>query len=153
MVLVLLGIFVAGIVTGGFLTLRFGRELAARRAGPEQWAPNHLKRLAERLDLHPEQLEQLRPIVRRNMEELGRLRSESGAANKAIMDRMEREIAEKLTPEQRVKFEQFNKELKERAKRIMPERRNRPTGQHSDQERPPTGPGPATPLPPPSDGP
>ena len=117
LVLVLLGIFAAGAVTGAFLTKRFGREWVFKRPLPEQWAPNHLKRLAERLGLSHEQEEQLRPIVQRNMEELGRLRSESMAVSKGVFERMEREISEKLTPEQRVKFEQLNKEMRERGRR------------------------------------
>jgi uncharacterized membrane protein len=133
-VLLLLGIFVAGGVTGAFVMLRVGREMFIKRPGPEQWAPNHLKRLAERLKLEPEQVEQLRPIVRRNMEELNRLRDTSMAETKFVFERMEREISEKLTPEQRSKFEQLNKEMRERAKRVMPDRKKRPPG--------PGGPGP-----------
>lgn len=127
LVLVLAGIFVAGMVTGAFGTLRFGRDWVTKRPGPDQWAPNHLRRLSERLDLLPEQQDQLRPIVRRNMEELSRVRNECLVATKSVFERMEREISERLTPEQRVKYEQLNKEMRERAKKVVPER-NRPSG-------------------------
>lgn len=126
LVLVLVGIFVAGGVTGSFLTLRFGRDWVVKRPGPDQWAPNHTKRLTERLSLEPEQAEQVRPIVRRYMEELSRVRNESMTTTKAVFERMEREISEKLTPEQRVKYDELNKEMRERAKKVMPEKSKSP---------------------------
>lgn len=127
LVWILAGIFAAGIVTGAFGTRQFGRDWVAKRPGPDQWAPNHLRRLSERLELLPEQQEQLRPIVRRNMEELSRVRSECLVATKNVFERMEREISERLTPEQRLKYEQLNKEMRERAKKVVPER-NHPSG-------------------------
>ena len=144
LILVLVGIFAAGVVTGAFVTLRVGREMMAKRAMPEQWAPQRLKQLAERLELKPEQMEQLRPIMHRNMEELNRLRNYAMRETRSVLERMEREISEKLTPEQRTKFEQMNREFRERAKRTMP---NRPGGQvgpggpRQDRERPMGEPG------------
>jgi len=128
LVLVLVGIFIAGGVTGAFVTLRFGRDWVAKRPGPEQWAPNHLKKLSDRLGLQPQQQEELRPIIRRNMDELNRVRSESMAASRIVFERMEREISEKLTPDQITKYEQFNKEMRERAKKAMPEKGKGPGG-------------------------
>jgi uncharacterized membrane protein len=140
-VLVLLGIFLAGGVTGAFVMLRIGHQWIAHRPGPEQWAPNHLKRLVERLDLKPEQAEAIRPIVHRNMEELSRLRIESMADIKRVFERMEREVSAQLTPEQRTKFEQLNKEMRERAKRFTPDRKNRPgAGPQADPAKPDAGP-------------
>lgn len=129
---VLLGIFVAGGVTGGFVTLRVLREKLAQRPMPEEWAPRHLKRLVDRLALTPEQQEQIRPIVRHNMEQLNRLRSQSRAETQMRIESMQRDIAQKLTPEQRMTFEQMNRELREarearekaeRAKRAKSDRR------------------------------
>ncbi len=141
LILVLMGIFIAGVVTGAFVTLRVGREMMAKRPMPEQWAPQRLKLLAERLDLKPEQVEQLRPIIRRDMDELNRLRNYAMRETRSVFERMEREVAEKLTPEQRAKYEQFNRELRERM-RAMPDRQNRPGGQggpngpRPDRDRP-----------------
>jgi len=142
LVLLLAGIFLAGGVTGAFVMLRVGREMLARRPGPEQWAPIHLKHLAERLDLTPEQQDQLRPIVRRNMEELNRLRTYSMAETKSAFERMEREIAEKLTPDQKTKLEQMNKEFRERAaKRLDAGGPGGPRGDRGDRDHPPGEPG------------
>ncbi len=127
-VLLLLGIYVAGGVTGAFVMVRVIRDRVAHRPMPDQWAPMQLKRLAERLDLKPEQVDQLQPIVKHNMDELRKLRASSLAETRTVFERMEREISEKLTPEQRAQFEQMNKEFRERARRFMQDRQNRPPG-------------------------
>ena len=64
-ILLLVGIFLAGLVSGSLLTVHFGREWLSGRAAPEQWVTLHLKKLAERLELNPQQVEQIRPIVKR----------------------------------------------------------------------------------------
>lgn len=128
LVLSLLGIFIAGGVTGTFVTLRFGREWVVKRPGPDQWEGNHMKRLSERLNLEPKQQEELRPIVRRNMEELSQVRNGCMTATKAVFEQMEREISEKLTPAQLVKYEQLNKEMRERAKKVVPDKNSKPLG-------------------------
>ncbi|MBL9214349.1 MAG: hypothetical protein JNG83_02620 [Opitutaceae bacterium] len=142
-IVVLVGIFVAGGVTGSFVTQRYLREKLANRPGPEQWAPRHLKRLAERLELTPAQEEQVKPIVRRNMEELNRVRASSLAETRQVFERMEREIAAQLTPEQKAKFEQMNREFRERARKFNLERSGggpRPAKERPEGERPPPPP-------------
>ncbi|MBI3885439.1 MAG: hypothetical protein HY302_06885 [Opitutae bacterium] len=155
--LVLLGIFVAGALTGGAITVRLARKMFANRPMPEQWAPIQMKRMAERLELTPVQMDELHPIVRRNMEELNRLRSYSFAETRSIIERMQREISEKLTPEQRAKFEQMNKELRERAQRFFQEHggrggprhlgpddgRDRPARERPPGDKPPEAPKPS----------
>lgn len=137
----LTGIFVAGTLTGGLLTARFGRNWLAQRAAPDQWAPIHLRKLAGRLELNPEQVEKLRPIIRRNMEELGRLRSDCVKDSRVVVERMEREIAAQLTPEQRVRFDEYNREKRERMQKMM---QKRPGGPRPEGERP-AGPPPPPP--------
>jgi uncharacterized membrane protein len=127
-VLILVGIFILGGVTGALVMARVDRERLLRRPMPEQWAHMQLKRLAERLELSAEQQEQLKPIVKRNMDELRKLRTYSMTETKTVFERMEREISEKLTPEQRAKYDQMNKEMRERARRFMQDRQNRPPG-------------------------
>lgn len=151
-ILVLIGIFAAGGVAGGFVTLRVVRERMANRPVPEEWAPRHLKRLADRLALTPEQQDQIRPIVRRNMEQLNRIRNSSMEETKTVVEGMQREIAEMLTPEQRTKFEQMNRELREmrdarekaeKAKRANaghPENGAHPPKDHPPGEAPPPRP-------------
>jgi Spy/CpxP family protein refolding chaperone len=108
------------------------------RPVPEEWAPRHLKRLADRLELTPQQEDLIRPIVRRNMEQLNHVRSQSMAETQLIVEDMQREISERLTPEQRTKFEQMNREAREaREARDKAEKAKRANADHPPGEQPP----------------
>ena len=138
-IIVLLGIFVAGGVTGGLVTLRVLKEKTNNRPVPEEWAPRHLKRLADRLELTPEQQEQIRPIVRRNIEQLGRVRNTFAAETQTVVELMQREIAEKLTWEQRAKFTQMNRDVRDaREAHDKAERAKRAKSVHPPREQPPS---------------
>jgi uncharacterized membrane protein len=145
-IVVLLGIFAAGGVTGGFVTLRVCKNKLQNRPVPEEWAPKHLKRLVDRLELTPEQQEQIRPIVRRNMEQLNRVRNYSMAETQTVVEGMQREISERLTADQRTKFEQMNRELREaRETREKAEREKRSNLDRTLGEKPPAEKPPAPP--------
>lgn len=123
LILLLAGIFLAGGVVGGAVTLHFVREFAQRRASPEQWGPARLKMLARHLELTPAQVEQLRPIVRRSMADLAVVRQDGMRDTRRVLMRMEQDIAAVLTPEQQEKFREFNAEMRERNRRMMERRR------------------------------
>jgi hypothetical protein len=136
-IIVLLGIFVAGGVTGGFITARYCKTKIMNRPVPEEWAPKTLKRISERLELTPEQQDQIRPIVRRSMEELNTVRNHSMAKTQTVVEGMQREISEKLTPEQRTKYDQFNRELREaREAREKGDREKRQKAERDATEKP-----------------
>lgn len=124
LVLLLTGIFLAGGVAGGFVTLEVGKNMLWKRLAPENWGPARLKKLEGQLNLTPEQIERLKPIVRRDVDELNRLRQQGFQETRRILERMEKDIAEVLTPEQRAKFEKINEEMRERARRLIEQRRN-----------------------------
>jgi Spy/CpxP family protein refolding chaperone len=144
LVLLLAGIFAAGAVTGGFATLRFGRPRAPRPR-MENWREDRLKMLADRLDLTAEQQEKLRPIIKPYAEELNRIRTLSISDTRKVLDRLEHDVAAVLTPEQRTKFDELNREQRERMQRFT---RDRGPG---GAMRPPhdQGPGEPPPGPPP----
>jgi Spy/CpxP family protein refolding chaperone len=149
LVLLLAGIFLAGGATGALLTVKLGRNWGAARPGPGQWSDGHLRRLAQRLELQPGQIDQLKPVIRRNMEEIARLRAESMTQTRAVFDRMEREISALLTPEQRIKFEESNREMRERMRKFMQKRAGAPgQGPEGGRREAPRGEG--TGAPPPS---
>ena len=131
LILLLMAIFLAGGVTGALIMKGFSQKMLSHRFVPDQWAPLHMRKLADRLQLQPEQVEQLRPIVRRNLEELGRLRNSCLADSRVVFERMEREVADKLTPEQRVKFEELNRQMRERARKYFPGKSGRPGGERT----------------------
>ena len=126
LVLLLVGIFLAGGATGALLTVKFGRNWMSQRPAPGQWGDGHLRRLAQRLELKPEQVDQLKPVIRRNMEELAKLRNDSMAETRAVFERMEREISALLTPEQRAKFDETNREMRDRMRKFMQKRSGGP---------------------------
>jgi hypothetical protein len=154
-ILVLIGIFAAGGVAGGFVTLRVCKDKLVNRPVPEEWAPRHLKRLHDRLALTPEQDELIRPIVKRNMEHLNRIRNSSMEETKTVVEGMQREISANLTPEQRAKFEQMNRELREmREAREKAEKAKRANaGRPEEGSRPPRNRPPGEKPPPPPDKP
>lgn len=140
-IIVLIGIFAAGGVTGGFVTLRVCKNKILNRPVPEEWAPKHLKRLVDRLELTPAQQEQIRPIVRRNMEQLNRVRNHSMAETQTVVEGMQRDISAQLTSEQRTKFEQMNRELREaREAREKAEREKRMNLDRTLGDKPPAKP-------------
>jgi uncharacterized membrane protein len=137
-IIVLLGIFAAGGVTGGFVTARVCKNKMLNRPVPEEWAPKTLERLVKRLELTPAQVDQIRPIVSRNMEELNRVRSQSMSDTQYVVEGMQSEISEQLSPEQRIKYEQLNRELREaREAREKAEREKRRNLGRSFGEKPP----------------
>jgi Spy/CpxP family protein refolding chaperone len=139
-ILVLAGIFAAGGVTGGFVTLKACRDKIANRPVPEEWEPKHLKKLSDRLGLTEEQKEQVRPIIRTRMGDLNRLRNQSLAETRVVVEAMQREISEKLTPEQRIKFAQMNQELREKREAREKHEREMKEKMKAEHAKPPPGP-------------
>jgi Spy/CpxP family protein refolding chaperone len=130
-ILAFTGIFIAGIVTGGLLTLRFmqkpgdrrGQHASPQRGGPGgnqyQFGPQLLSRLTEQLELTEEQRKAIKPIETRTTEEVRRLRRETQQGTELIIERMQADIIKELTPEQRVKFEEAITKARARIKKFM----------------------------------
>ena len=132
-ILAMLGIFVAGAATGAFVALGTVKKMAERRGLnqlPAPWSPQQLRRLAEALSLTDEQLKKIRPIVRRNMEDMGRLRQFTAGEMRRNLERLEREISAELTPEQQDKFREMQEMMR---KRIL---ERRPGGSEGGSDRP-----------------
>jgi hypothetical protein len=137
-VLVFIGIFAAGLVVGGLVTLRVVKYLAAPRLGsPEQYGPQLIKGFAKKLDLTPEQQEKIKPLITRGAEELRQLRRTAWTTSQAVIERMEGEIAAQLTPDQKVKFDQMLAEQRERLKHFLEDRARRWKDSHPSGGQPP----------------
>jgi len=102
--LYLTAIFVAGIVTGMFISYQVARYMMPSR---EKMAGRWCNELQSRLDLTPEQMTKIRPII--------------GGALSDFKDDLTRDmlgslsnsyvcVAQQLTPAQKPKLEQFQKE-------------------------------------------
>jgi Spy/CpxP family protein refolding chaperone len=141
-------IFVAGLVTGGAVTLRLlwvkeeqrkdqavqaqagpsaGRPPASRPAGAAepQFGPALIRRFATQLDLTPAQFKRINPVVGRTQEELARLRREVQLGSALAIERMQDEIAAQLTPKQRGRFEELLRRQRARLQALIEERQHR----------------------------
>jgi len=116
-ILALVGIFAAGAITGAVISLRVVKEVAEKRGlsgAAAAWNPQMFRRMAQHLQLSDEQAGKIRPILRRNMEDMSRLRSYTGAEMRRNYERLEQDLLPLLTPEQQTKFREMQKALRER---------------------------------------
>ncbi len=144
--LVLIAIFATGAVGGGLVV----RHVARRHAPPpppEMWVARQIERVAGEVNLTPEQTERIKPIVRENIDDLVKLRRQAFD----VIDRMEKQIAAELTPEQRVKYEQILKARREARQQAHDQRnaRRRAEGPPPDEGKPGSAPEGGPPPPPP----
>ncbi len=140
------GIFVAGAVTGGVVSLRVADHLTRQKRIIERIGPTEIgSRLAEQLQLTPTQKDKIRPIISRTSEELRKLRRESFTQTAALITQMDAELSRELTPEQRVMLANVRAKEEERRKQWMAERTKRnegrsPEGPGGEGQRPPRPP-------------
>jgi Spy/CpxP family protein refolding chaperone len=140
------GIFVAGAVTGGFVSLRVADHHARQKRITERSGPAEIgSRLASQLQLTPEQKDQIRPIISRTSEALRNLRREAFTQTAALVAQMDAELSQALTPEQRVLLKDVRAKEEERRKQWTAERGKRsegrpPEGPHGEGQRPPRPP-------------
>ncbi len=142
-VLATIAIFVAGLVTGGATAFGISRWLAVRTRGsfpglgqnwsrpgqgPMGFGPQLMRSFASQLDLTDEQRTKIEPIVKRTSSQLQRERREVQLTTALAIEKMQDEIADVLTTEQRVKFEQLISQQRERLQQFR-----------QNQQRPPQG--------------
>jgi uncharacterized membrane protein len=142
--LVLIAIFAIGGISGGLVGYRVARRQAAQLPPLEVWIARQIEHVARDQRLTPEQKEHIKPIVKRNIEELYKLRHQSMLTAHGILERMETDIAAQLTPEQRTKYEHILKERREARKqkqtqeqRDMRGEREGPPGRSPGEKAPP----------------
>lgn len=147
------GIFAAGAVTGGLLTLRFVPAPAApplfpqrpqaapppapgqrTAVAPEQFTPQLFRRIANQLDLTPAQREKIRPIGDRGTEALQRLRRDSLYNTQVLIDKIQDEIRAQLTSDQQLKFDDFVTKQRERIRKFTLEQQQRQMEQRQQQK-------------------
>jgi Spy/CpxP family protein refolding chaperone len=121
-VLATIAIFVAGLVTGGATALGIVKwvarhskanaasnpySLVGRYGQPLQFGPQLMRGFANQLDLTEDQRARIGPIVKRTVMQLGRERHEVQLSSALAIEKMQDEISEVLTPEQRTKFDEL----------------------------------------------
>jgi Spy/CpxP family protein refolding chaperone len=127
-ILATIAIFVAGLVTGGATAVGVIRWVARHRGmnpsafmqgaprpgQPMQFGPQLMRNFASRLDLTEDQQAKIMPIVRRTAAELARDRREVQLKVALAVEKMQDDISEFLTPEQRSKFDDLVAEQRAR---------------------------------------
>jgi len=131
-ILATVAIFLAGLVTGGATALGIVRYVVRHRAmsgeaagplgqrqgaagGPvQQFTPQLMRSFVNQLDLTMAQRARIMPIVRRTAGQLARDRREIQLTSALAIEKMQDEIADILTPDQRVKFEDLIRQQRAR---------------------------------------
>ena len=133
-ILATVAIFLAGLVTGGATALGVVRWVARHpRINPAQMAPYGLRfgngqmqqlspqlmrSFANQLDLSEAQRARIMPIVRRTTTQLGRDRREIQLTVALAIEKMQDEIADVLTPDQRSRFEELISQQRARLQQL-----------------------------------
>lgn len=130
-VLIFLCIFLAGGVAGGFVGMRIGCNQTAKKPEPsaqvsaqprrpiEEWSKRFQKDFATKVGVTPEQQIQLDPLIQAAQVEFRSLREHFGQKAADITERLDAQVMELLTPEQKPKYEQMIKERQERLKKKL----------------------------------
>ncbi len=106
-VLYIVGIFLAGVITGLFVSFQIARHMMPNEARiTDHWSGD----LRSRLNLSPEQMETVKPIIRKTLSDF---KSTLGNDALAALSNCNAQILVALTPEQKLKFEQLEKEQRE----------------------------------------
>jgi len=145
------GIFLAGAITGGFVGVRLADRFGPEKRGSSRNGINEMigGRLAEQLDLTPDQKQSIRPIINRAADELRKVRADAFSRTSALIAEMDAELAKHLTPAQCEQLKQIRAKQEERRKQWLLERskRTEPSGfGPAGGEGPPAGPPPAPPA-------
>jgi len=112
-VLTLIAIFVAGGVTGGFLTIRAMKYEMGRRSETPPGTAFAMDRWRARLHLTPEQDEKLSPIMQQADNELRNLRALDLREIEGILDRAQERMNPILRSDQQQRLRQIVEERKQ----------------------------------------
>jgi hypothetical protein len=155
-VLATIGIFLAGLVTGGAITFRAVKMIGEKRKqtiaqqfpnpkplSAEQMGPQLIRRIAmnDELNLGAGQKFRINQIARTTAEKLGRLRRETTLNSLLIIEQMQDEISAQLNPTQRAKFEVL---LTDQRQRMMQYKQNQQNDLHPAETPPAVPPPPAS---------
>ncbi|MDK3157984.1 hypothetical protein QPK87_15580 [Kamptonema cortianum] len=110
-------IFACGALSGALGSAWFFKQKIQAFTDPAKAKRHHemrINRMAEELELTPEQMEQIKPIIDAQMREARQLRQRTAHAMRAIRERGMAQMAPLLTQEQRQKLRQMNARRDER---------------------------------------
>lgn len=106
-VLSFVAVFLAGALVGGAVTLRLAHEHFFRPPRPADMVAHIIKELRTELELTPEQVEKIQPIVEKSTAEAEQYRHQIFQRLQTIFDASDDAIKAQLTNAQITKFEQL----------------------------------------------
>ena len=140
-ILAFVGIFIAGAISGGFVGARMSESWAHRHA-VELFAQQQFKRLGDQLSLTPEQRQRIRPIVTKAGKDIQEHRRDISS----IAEKMEADVRQELTKEQREQFDRVRSRMRDNERLfqrwVREQRAHKQEGQGPGPEAPPSAPGP-----------
>ncbi len=103
--------FLAGAVAGAFLAFHEGRQWHGSFGRHSHSVAERMRdRIKSQLDLTPEQMAKVAPILDRAVHELQQIRSETGAKVRQVMSETDQSLKPLLSEEQRKKLARIEKE-------------------------------------------
>jgi hypothetical protein len=124
------GIFLAGGVCGGFVSLRIWCKPVPKP--PEQFDRQKMQSFIKELSLSEEQQKKVQPIIEQTGLDLQQVRTESRRQARALLERMEADVASVLNDQQREKLKVLQEKARERMRQQQLEReKNKQAGQSS----------------------
>lgn len=108
-------IFIGGMVCGGGLTVIVAvRDIRHAMRHPEEVPPRITRYLTHRLDLSPDQADQIERLIAEHQAHFQAIRRETQPRVSAELSELREQISEVLTPEQRAKWDDIFDEAVER---------------------------------------
>ncbi len=112
-VLYLAAIFAAGSVSGWVVAAKTTKERILSPPGPKEISSHFCERLFSKMNLTPEQSQKIKDISDRYAREVDALRDEQGRRIRTAANNRNAQINAILTPDQRVQFEEIERERRE----------------------------------------
>jgi Spy/CpxP family protein refolding chaperone len=103
-------VFVAGGITGAFVGASYVRHHFLELHSPERIGPQLKDRLRTELNLTPEQLAKISPIIDKTAAQLRDIRRDTGQRVHQVMTEAHQQMSANLTDEQRQKLQQIEEQ-------------------------------------------
>lgn len=110
-------IFLAGAGSGGLVAWKICRRVAVTPLPPAELGARLRARFQSRLDLTPDQMQKMDPMIKQAMRRVEAIRQETARAVFANVSNLHVQVSSVLTPEQQMKFEKLEGERLEYLRR------------------------------------
>lgn len=112
--MLVIAIFVAGAVTGSFLTKGAAEESLRQLKDPQRWFAADVDRWRKQLNLTSEQQEKLKPVLQQMADEFGNARSIYLRETNLILTRAQDRMKPALGPDQQQQLQQIIEDRRQR---------------------------------------